>query len=493
VAEPLVELRGIGKSFGSTRALDGVSLEIRAGEVHVLAGENGAGKSTLIRVLSGAISDFDGELLVQGASVRLKNPAHALSAGIAAIHQELSLVGSLSVADNLALGSGTRPWSVRSPRADREHARRRLGELGLNVDPERRVESLPLSVQQELEIARALLRGARVIVMDEPTSALGEAEAERLFSRIGELVRRGAGVVYISHRMEEIFRLADRISVLRDGRLVLGCAAAELDRERLVRAMIGRAPGETRAPVPAPAGQPVLEVRAESSGISFALHPGEIVGLAGLAGSGASELLHALFGASGRIEPAELRLAGAPFVPESPRRSLARGLVLLGNDRRLTLVPELAVVQNATLSSLRRFSRKLLIERSAERDAARAELERLAVRGAGDLEGPVRRLSGGNQQKVALARCLLAEPRVLLLDEPTRGIDVGAKADVYRLMHELSERGVAILLVASELEELIALSHRVLVMHRGRIVDELGASEISRERIVASAMGARAA
>lgn len=489
----LVELHGIGKSFGKTRALDGVSLAIHAGEVHVLAGENGAGKSTLIRILCGAISEFDGTLEVDGARVAFENPLDALARGVAAIHQELSLVGSMSVADNLALGARQPAWAARSLRADRERARELLASFGLELDPDRRVESLPLAVQQELEIARALASGARVIVMDEPTSALGEAESERLFARIGELVERGTAVVFISHRMEEIFRVAQRISVLRDGRLVHSGRASESDPGRLVAQMIGRALAARRAAPPSSAGEPLLEVRAPAFGASFALGRGEVVAVAGLAGSGASELLHAIFGSSPSVEPPLLRLDGASFAPKSPRDAIARGLVLLGSDRRLTLVPELSVVENATLSSLARLSRWFGIDRGAELALARAELERLAVRGAGDLRGPVRQLSGGNQQKVALARCLLAQPRVLLLDEPTRGIDVGAKADVHELMREVAARGTAVLFVASELEEILALAHRVLVMHRGRLADEISGAAISRERIVASAMGERAA
>ncbi len=493
----LVELCNVSKSFGSTRALDGVSFQVRPGEVHVLAGENGAGKSTLIRILSGAIVDYEGALSIEGQSVRFAGPADAVRAKIATIHQELSLVGPMTVADNLALGSRGRSWWRREPAVERTRARQLLAEMRLDVDPDTSVDALPLSVQQQLEIGRALERGARVIVMDEPTSALGEPEAERLFERVRELRQRGAAIVYISHRMEEIFRLADRITVLRDGKHVLTAPAAELDRGKLVEAMIGRALGAATARRAASERDVALQVRDLTHGslkqISFELRRGEILGVAGLAGSGASTLLHALFGSLPGAVAGSICLDGVSFSPHSPRTSIAGGIVLLGNDRRLSLVPELTIAENTTLSSLARWSRWGVIARRAEQAAALGTLKRLDVRGASDLGLPVRALSGGNQQKVALGRCLLTQPRVLLLDEPTRGIDVGAKADVYTLVSELARSGVSVLFVASEMEELLALSDRVIVLARGRLVDELGAAELSRERILASAMGAGAA
>jgi ABC-type sugar transport system ATPase subunit len=495
VVAPLVALEAVGKSFGPTRALDAVSLELYPGEVHVLAGENGAGKSTLIRILSGAITDYEGMLRVGGRPARFSGPEAARTAGVATIHQELSLIGPMSVADNLLLAE---PGGFWVPRSRREQARRRLAGLGLQIDLDARVESLPISVQQQLEIARALMRDASALVMDEPTSALSDADAERLFERIEELRRQGRGILYISHRMEEIFRLADRISVLRDGRRVLTAAARQLDQGRLVSAMVGRSL-EPPAPRSGPKrGEILLSARSLArrgpvtlEEISFDLRSGEILGLAGIAGSGASTLLHALFGSLGPLDAGSVRLAGEPLSPRSPAASIRRGVVLLGSDRALSLIAELPITHNATLSSLRRFSRAGFVERGAERAAASAILGRLRLSTA-ELGAPVRQLSGGNQQKVALARCLLAEPRLLLLDEPTRGIDVGAKAEVHALIRELAAAGIGVLLVASEMEELLALSDRILVLYRGRIADRLERQEFSRERVLASAMGAAA-
>ena len=501
MAPPLIELSNASKSFGPIRALDGVSLSLFAGEVHAIAGENGAGKSTLIRILSGVHPDFSGDLSVGGEPARFFGPEDATRAGIATIHQELSLVGGLSVADNLALGRGGF-FLARKPALDREAARSFLREIGLDVEPDARVESLPLGVQQQLEIARALGRGARVIIMDEPTSALGEREAEALFGRIAELTAQGAGVLYISHRMEEIFRLADRITVLRDGRHVVTAPASELDPEKLVAHMVGRSLG-AHEHAPAAGEDKAFEVRELSARIgrlaldriSLDVHAGEVVGLAGIAGSGASELLSVTFGSGARVRSGGIRLTGEPFVPKSPADSIARGLMLLGSDRRLSLVPALGATDNVTLSCLSRFSRAGFLDRASERSAAAELLERLKLppRHLQALSDPVSRLSGGNQQKVALARCLLPEPRVLLLDEPTRGIDVAAKADVYALVRELADRGVAIVLVASELEELVLLCDRVIVLSRGRVTDELARSELSRARILGAAMAGGAA
>jgi ABC-type sugar transport system ATPase subunit len=504
--DPIVALRGIRKSFGPVEVLHGVDFEVLPGEVHVLAGENGAGKSTLIRILAGVYDDFAGELLVGGLPRRFSRPQDAVRAGIATIHQELSLVPSMSVSDNLFMGRELSRAGWVDFAAQESAAGRIVADMALDVSPRQAVAELPLSSQQLLEIARALARDARLFVFDEPTSALREHEVESLFTRIRALRDRGRGIVYITHRMDEIYRLADRITVLRDGRVVGAAARGDLPPERLVRCMVGREPQAGPAGPRQPADVPALEVEALRiaddalrgrhvvDGLSFVLRRGEILGLAGLQGSGTTEVLHALFGALGRRVAGRTRLYGEPYPLRGPRDAVERGVVLLTNDRKATgLSPDLNVTENVSLASLRRFSTVAgWVRRRAEREAVRRLAHGFRLH-LSSLTAPVRTLSGGNQQKVYLARCLLPEPRVLLLDEPTRGIDVGAKADIYELMREWVARGVAILLITSEMEELLALSDRILVMHRGRVAAEFTGAAASKERILAAAMGRPAA
>jgi ribose transport system ATP-binding protein len=517
---PLVELRGVSKSFGATRALDGVSFEVRPGEVHVLAGENGAGKSTLIRVLSGVITSFEGELLVEGERVHFRDARDAARHGIATIHQELSLIGSMTVAENLALA---RPGSILGwirPSGDERAAREVLADVGLDVDPGALVESLPLAAQQLLEIGRALAQDARVLILDEPTSALSEPEAERLLERVERLAREGRGVVYISHRMEENDRVAHRITVLCDGRVAASREAKDLGREELVALMMGRGRREReattaardsstgidrdRAPAPRDAdtappssrntgisrpASTALDVRdlrlsvpgtSPLHGVSFTVGRGEIVGLAGLRGAGASEALAALFGVYGPAASATVTLAGAPFSIESPARSIARGLVYLANDRKKTVLYDLDITENVTLSSLPRLAPRGVLSPEREARAAAEMTARLRV-AAPSLRALARALSGGNQQKVALLRCLAAGPEVLLFDEPTRGVDIGAKAEIHKALRAAAAGGAAVALVASELPELLDLCDRVVVLSRGRVASTLEKKDFSRE------------
>ena len=500
---PVVSMRGIRKSFGPVEVLRGVDFDVLPGEVHVVAGENGAGKSTLIKILSGVYADFAGELQVRGRLQRFSHPKEASAAGIATIHQELSLVPSMSVADNLFLGRemmGTL-GQVDVP-AQVVEAARILEEMKLECSPSQLVAELPISSQQLLEIARALARDAALLIFDEPTSALNERETAFLFQRIVDLRRQGRGIVYITHRMEEIYRLADRITVLRDGGLVGTATVRELPPHDLVRWMVGRdLLVESRPPVK-PFEAPALEVtdlhvahagvrgRLVVDGVSFTLRRGEILGLAGLRGSGTSEVLHGLFGALGSQASGQVRLCGEPFVMQGPRESIRRGLLLLTNDRKLSgLAPELSVLHNASLAALRRFcAGGGWIRQREERKTIQSTAREFRLH-APSLDAPARTLSGGNQQKVYLARCLLPQPRVLLLDEPTRGIDVGAKADIYALMRTWVEQGIAILLIASEMDELLALSDRVLVMHRGRVAAELAGHAATKDTVLAAAMG----
>jgi len=498
-----VSLRSVRKSFGPVEVLHGVDLEVMPGEVLVLAGENGAGKSTLVNILSGVHTDFSGEIALRGRPRRFTGPADAARSGIATIHQELSLVPTMTVADNLFLGNErTDRWGRVDFAAQEREAERLLEQAGLDVAPRRLVAELPVSTQQMIEIARALARDAALFILDEPTSALNEPEVEALFARIATLRREGRGIVYITHKMEEIYRLADRITVLRDGSHVVTAPAADLPPAELVARLVGREL-DTRPPEPATTrGAPILEVRDLAvahpvvpylrlvDGVSFTLHEGEILGLAGLQGSGASDVLQALFGAAAGPVSGSVTLAGSPYSPGGPREAIERRVMLLTNDRKARgLAPELSVSHSVTLASLPRFTRRGgWIRRRAARGAAEDVTRRFRV-GAPSLDAPVRMLSGGNQQKVYLARCLLTEPRLLLLDEPTRGIDIGAKTDIYALVRSWVADGIAILLITSELDELFLLCDRIMVLHRGRIAAELAGGSATKERVMGAAMG----
>lgn len=498
VPSPLVRLRGIGKRFGPVRVLRGVDLDLFGGEVLVLAGENGAGKSTLIKILGGVHPDYEGTIEIAGRPVRPRSPLEAAALGVAIIFQELSLVPSLRVADNIFLGRPLTRGGWVDDAAQRATARRLLETLGLDLDVDRRVEDLPLAQQQLTEIAKALARDARVIVMDEPTSALNAPEVEKLFRLIADLKARGCAVVYITHKMEEIGRLADRICVLRDGEHVGTAPAAELPPATLLRWMVGR---EVEEQFPRHATAPGVERlrverftvwrrgRAVVEEVSLQVHAGEILGVAGLQGSGASDLFAGLFGAYGRKVGGGAWLDGQPLEITSPRRAIDQGLAWLTNDRKATgLVLPLSILANATLADLPRLAPGGWRQPARERAVTQALSARLALRAA-SLDFEVGTLSGGNQQKVVLMKWLQTQPRVLLLDEPTRGIDVGAKREIYQLLNDLTARGLAILLITSELPELLALSDRIVVLHRGRLTAHFSRAEATPERVLAAAMG----
>jgi ribose transport system ATP-binding protein len=463
--------------------------------VHVLAGENGAGKSTLIRVMAGAERSYRGELFVAGRPVRFGGPADAVRAGIATIHQELSLVPALSVAENLALGDGGSPLAWHDARAAAERARPALARLGLSLDPDVPVESLTLAEQQLVEIARALSRRADVLVMDEPTSALSEPEADRLFERLEELVAAGTSVVYISHRLHEIERVADRITVLRDGRRVLSEPFACMSREALVTAMLGRAVAPRAfAGTPTPkkrrlrVGARLADGAAEAP-LSFELAQGEIVGLAGARGSGATELLRALGGdLPGLLAGTELD--GHAFAPETPRAALARGVAYVAADRGHSVLPELGVRDNAMLSRPSNAAHHL-VHRAAELRELEPEARRLKLKSPG-LDADAGALSGGNQQKVALLRALFAAPRVLLLDDPARGVDHGARADLFDRLHDAASEGTSVLFSSSDLAELVEHADRVLVLFRGALVADLARGELEQDRLLTLTMGGAA-
>ncbi len=500
----LLKMEHIDKSFSGVKVLDEVSFDLQAGEVHILAGENGAGKSTLIKILAGVHTDYGGDIVVQEQKVRFKSPQHAAGLGVSAIHQDMSLVNSMSVVDNIFLG---RELVKKGGRMDFEKQRQKaeslLEQLDLKVDLSQAVEEYPVSVRQMIEIAKALVYNSRIIIMDEPTSALNDMEADRLFEIIAQLKAKGCGIIYISHRLEEIYKIADRITVLRDGRYIGTSRADDLPSAKLINWMVGRDIVQqfpSRAPqkgnsylkvhgfsLKDPAGIKSYAVR----DVSFELRTGEILGVAGLQGSGKSELFHGLFGSYGPTTQGSVSLREKQFTPRSPRHSIRHGLVLLTNDRKNTgLVPVLDIMHNLSLASLEKFSTYGWMHTKQERAAALRGIQAYNIR-AQSPEQEVQTLSGGNQQKVVLAKWLETHPDVLLLDEPTIGVDVGAKHEIYQLMNTWTSQGMAILLITSELPELLAMSDRILVMHRGRIVEEFGRHEADQEMIIRAAMGKR--
>ena len=489
---PHVALEGISKHFGGVRALDQISLTIEPGTVHALVGENGAGKSTLAKIVAGAVIPNEGRLLVHGAPATFRSPREALGHGIAMIAQELLVVPRLSVAENVFLGVEPR----RSGWVQRRALHRRYQELarraGFSLPAQRTAGTLRIAEQQQIEILRALARDAQLIVMDEPSAALGRDDSQRLHEIIRSLVAAGTTVLLVSHFLREVLALADTVTVLRDGRLVRSGAASDETEESLIQAMLGRPLGAAFPPKPkqrADANVALSVRRLSGPGVADAsldVHEGEIVGLAGLVGAGRSELARAIFG-SARRAGGTVELAGTPLAGGGPADALAHGLAMIPESRKDEgLLFGRSAIENATLSNLAAYSRLGIVNRRAERTAARQTLQRIELK-AGSFDAPVASLSGGNQQKVLFARMLMCGPRVLVADEPTRGVDVGAKRAIYELIVALATDGMAVLLISSELEELIGLAHRVLVMRRGQIVAELAGGQLSESAILAAA------
>ena len=499
----LLEMRGIGKSFSGTVVLSQVDFDLRAGEVHILAGENGAGKSTLMKVLGGVHSEHEGSIAVRGESVSFRNVQDSAQAGVAVIHQELSLIGSLSIYENIFLGKEKSSYGWLAKQEMIEYSRQALGRLGLAIDPRRAVEEFTIGIQQMIEIAKSLAFDARIIVMDEPTSALTEPEVVKLFAIIAGLKEQGCGIVYISHKMEEIYQIADRITVLRDGQYIGTETASNLPQEKLIKWMVGRELDQRFPRHEGQRGEVLLRAKdiyvpgtvknpaARVDKVSFEVHAGEILGIAGLQGSGNSELLNGIFGTYGRSVRGKYMIDGCEFRPDSPAGSIGRGMALLTNDRKTTgLVMEMNIAENATLASLARFSPGYLMRPGAEHEAARNTTARLKLKAESIFQN-VQSLSGGNQQKVALAKWVETRPRVLLLDEPTRGVDVGAKQEIYELMNQWTNEGLAIVLITSEMPELLAMSDRILVMHRGKVTAEFSREQATQEKILSAALGER--
>ena len=493
-SSPVLELSGIYKRFDATQALADVSLMLYPGEIHALVGENGAGKSTLIKVMTGIHSPDAGTILLDGEKVTMRNSADAQRNGIAAIYQEPAIFPDLNVAENIFIGHRDRAFFVRW--RDLYHqAEGILARLDVRLDVGRPARGLAVAEQQAVEIAKAISLDVRVLVMDEPTAALSAHEVSRLFDQVRRLAQSGVAVLFISHRIDEVFAVADRLTVLRDGRLISTRPKAEATPEQTVKDMVGRDLSEFFARSDHSVEDVVLTVEdmakeAVFSGVNFELRSGEILGLAGLVGAGRTDVALALFGIAAP-DSGVVKLNGRPISIQSPQHAMRNGIAYLSEDRRrLGLSLPQSIAANITLSTLRRYTSRLgLLNTRAERKVADRFRDRLRIR-TSSVDTPVEQLSGGNQQKTMLAKWLNSEPTVLILDEPTRGIDVGAKAEVHQIIESLAKSGIAIVLISSDLPEVIAMSDRVLVMREGHQVGIFAGSEATEERIVAAAVGA---
>ncbi|HSR33377.1 MAG TPA: sugar ABC transporter ATP-binding protein [Anaerolineae bacterium] len=492
-----LRMEGISKAFPGVQALQDVTFEVTTGEIHALVGENGAGKSTLMKILTGALSRDQGEICLRGQPVEIDTPSHAQSLGISMIHQELSLVPYLTVGQNIYLGREPRTrlpgfinWTSLYTQAQEL-----LDRLNVDVDARAEVADLRIAQQQMVEVAKALSLNADLIAMDEPTSALTERETDVLFDVMRALRAQGVSLIFISHRLEEVFEIADRVTVLRDGQLIGTSPIAELDEDRVVQMMVGRELGEMYPK--AEVERQALELEAidlhdgrELHGVSLKLYQGEILGVAGLVGAGRTALAETLFG----IRPAvsgEVRVENQPVKISSPGEAIRMGMGFVPEDRKLQgLFMNMAVRENIMLSALDQVTRWGFVNSAKADRLAREEVARLDIR-TPSLRQRVRNLSGGNQQKVIIARWLTLKPRVLILDEPTRGIDVGAKAEIHALMNQLAQEGVGVLMISSELPEVLGVSDRILVMHEGRVTGEFSRKQATQDDIMRAATGGK--
>lgn len=492
-----IEVQGISKRFPGVKALEDVHLRADPGEVVAVIGENGAGKSTLMKVMAGIQHPDTGTMLMDGQPVSFRSPREAISRGVALIHQELNLAANLSVAENVFLGREPRRYGWLRRTEMRRQAKQHLESVGLDIDPAMELDRLPLAGQQLVEIAKAISADARLVIMDEPTSSLSIRETARLFEVVERLKESGVAIVYISHRLGEVKRLADRVEVLRDGRNVGTLTGDEITHDKMVARMVGRDldqffPHTPHVRPDAPTRLQVEQLVVETSPrqrISFSVRGGEVLAIAGLVGSGRSELVETLFGVRHALGGRVL-VDGREAVLGSPRRAMRSGLALVTEDRKQTgLFLENSVRENLTVAALPDSRSAPLTSRGWERQVSRDMIERLNIKTA-DQETVIANLSGGNQQKVAVGKWLLRDPGVFILDEPTRGVDIGAKHEIYELMERLAEQGVAIVFVSSEMEEVIGMADRVLVMHDGAIRGELGREALSEEAIMQLAVGA---
>jgi rhamnose transport system ATP-binding protein len=491
---PLIELRGVSRSYGGVQAVGDVSMEIHPGTVHALVGENGAGKSTLVRLLTGVTQPDDGEILVDGEARRIGDPQAAMRLGIVAMYQEPTVFQDLTVAENVFAGRHPRTrlhavaWG-----AMRRETRRILDGLGVDIDPDTPVRGLGVADRQLLEIAKALSSQARLLIMDEPTAALSPNEVDNLFATVRQLRRRGVAVVYISHRLEEVEAIADTVTILRDGRHIATRPAPELTADETIRLMVGRSLDALFPKEEAEIGDVVFRAegltrRGVFSDVSFDLRRGEIVGLAGFVGAGRSEVARSIFGVD-PLDAGRVWIQGRPFRPRSPRKALRRGLAYLPEDRiNQGLIQSMSISTNGSLAVLPDLTPGGVLRPRRERALARRFIGELKIKATSPSQ-EVSSLSGGNQQKVVLSKWLAADPRILILDEPTHGVDVGTKADVHRTISHLAAGGLTILLISSELPELLGMSDRILVMREGRLVAELSRAGATQENVIRAAAG----
>ncbi|HZE64667.1 MAG TPA: ATP-binding cassette domain-containing protein [Pyrinomonadaceae bacterium] len=498
-----LEMRNITKTFPGVRALDGVTFDLHKGEIHALVGENGAGKSTLMKILGGVYAhpQYGGEILIEGAKQEFAGVREAEKAGIAVIFQELSLVKEMSVGENIFLGREPRKFGVIRWEELYRRARALLDDLHLPLDPHTTIRSLGIGQQQLVEIAKALSHEARILILDEPTAALTDSEAETLFGILNKLRARGVGMIYISHKLNEVFRISDRITVLRDGRTVGTDSVADLTEGQVIARMVGREVGDIFPTVDHEHGDVVFEARNISvadpavagkklvDNVNFSVRAGEVLGVAGLMGAGRSDLLMAIFGAHAGRMSGEIRVDGKAVRISSPADAIKHGLGFVTEDRkRFGLVLDQTILNNMTLAGLRRISGRFFTSVNAESEAGERAMKDLRVK-ANSVFTIAGTLSGGNQQKVVLAKWLLTNPRVLFLDEPTRGIDVGAKQEIYAQINKLAKTGLAIVLVSSELPEVLGLADRVLVLHEGHMTGEFTRAVATPEKVMACATG----
>lgn len=496
----LLDMKNISKTFGNVQALKGVSLDLYAGEVLALMGENGAGKSTLMNILSGSLQPTEGEIYLNGEKVVVPDPITAKKLGIAKIHQELQIVPELSVAENIFLGR----WKTSAgPAVDfkamKDEAKVYLDMLDVHVDPSKKLKDLRIGEQQLVEIAKAISLNSKIIVMDEPTSAISEKEAEKLFTIIRRLRGEGKGIIYITHRMEEIFKIADRLTVMRDGQYIGTVKAAETSKDEIIRMMVGRDMSEQYPKDPTEKGEVALEVknltytppmgsfRRSLKNISLKVRHGEVLGIAGLAGAGRSEFFECLAGVHHGDTRGEIIIEGRPVTIKTPADAIRAGISFATEDRKGSgLVLQRSIGENMSLPLLKKFSSMFFMKHQEEKKVWQEQMEALRVKAPG-YKTLASFLSGGNQQKVVLARWLMTHPKILLLDEPTRGIDVGAKAEIYQLINNLAKQGMAIIVVSSELPEVIGISDRIVTFCEGELTGEFMQEDATQEKLLQSA------
>ncbi|GGM97957.1 monosaccharide-transporting ATPase [Dyadobacter beijingensis] len=500
MADHILRVREISKSFSGVQALDNIHFDLKKGEVHALMGENGAGKSTLMKILIGLVAPDSGEVLLEGTNLAGNNVNETLKKGISMIHQEILIIPELTVAQNIFLGrekelSGKSGWlsGWLNDSVINQRAAALLDRMGVNIAPDAKMKHLSVAQMQMVEIAKAISNNAKVIIMDEPTSAISDKEVATLFQIIRDLKAQGVGIIYISHKMDEIFRISDTITVLRDGKYIGTKPAAELNHNALIAMMVGREIAQMFPEATQAVGEEVLSVRnlgraGKFSNISFTVKSGEIVGLAGLMGAGRTEIARAIFGLD-QWDEGEITLKTSPLRARTPREAIDRGVGYVSEDRKgLGFIPRMSVKDNITLSSMNNHRKGGFIDKQSEESATEKMIADLKIKTAGTGQH-VTYLSGGNQQKVVIGRVLLASPELIILDEPTRGVDVGAKFEIYKLIRSLADRGMAIIMISSELPEILGLSDRILVLSKGKQMALLPKSEATQEVIMRYAVG----